>query len=252
MTKTRTLRRFVSALILLLLPGAALAEVSVVVHPRTGRVIKVLTLGGVRADGSQLVWSQVRSGVPLHHMLNPLGDTLQDLAPTIRTHPASGSPWVVWPARHANITRIVVSRWDGTGWSPRQPVVADPGPFYVDEVNPDLVFDAAGQPFLVWEREGSIGSIQFSTLSDGGWTRPLRLSEEGVDSRFPAISVEGQTATVRYLTPGGWVTTTYETAVMVEAANGNLMDTPIPPGNTSGDTGGSGGGGEDKNFLKVR
>ena len=244
MLKSHRLRSIVSALVLLLLPGIALAEVSGKRNPRTGEV-KVFYLTGTRGNGSVIVWSQIRAGVPQRQILNPMGDTLGDLAPVIRTEPLSGSPWVVWPGRVTNIHQIAVSRWDGTGWAPRQYVVPSPAPFYHDDINPDLAFDALGQPFLVWERSGSIGTIQFSTLSNGTWTPPITLSPEGVDSRFPSITVEGTTARIRYLTPGeGWVTTDYETVIMLEAAAGNLMDTPIPPGNTN-DEDDSGGGGTD-------
>ena len=248
MLNSRGLRSIGPALVLLLLPGIALAEVSGKRHPRTGEV-KVFYLTGVRGNGSAIVWTQVRAGLPQRQILNPLGDTLGDLAPVIRTEPVSGLPWVVWPGRVTNIHQIAVSRWDETGWTPRQYVVPSPAPYYHDDINPDLAFDALGQPFLVWERSGSIGTIQFSTLSNGSWTPPLTLSPEGVDSRLPSITVEGTTARIRYLTPlGGWVTTDFETASMLEAAAVNLMDTPIPPGNTKDEDnsggGGTGGGGD--------
>lgn len=235
-------------LALLLLPGIVQAEVSGQRNPRTGEV-KVFFLTGVRGNGSAIVWSQVRAGVPHQQILNPLGDTLGDLAPVIRTDPSSGSPWVVWPGRVTNIHQIAVSRWDGTGWSERRYVVPSPGPYYHDDINPDLAFDALGQPFLVWERSGSTGTIQFSTLSNGTWTPPLTLSPEGIDSRFPSITVEGTTVRVRFLTPGGWITTDYETTIMVEAAGSNLMDTPIPPGSTN-DEDGSGGVEGDGEFMR--
>lgn len=230
MLKLRAFRSIGSALALLLLPGVALAEVSVMVHPRTGEVQKVFYLAGVRGDGTTIVWSQVRPGVPRRFLLNPLGDTLEDGPPVIRTDPASGLPWVVWAARVTNVHQIAISHWAEPGWSPRRYVVPFPAPYYHDDINPDLTFDAQGRPFLVWERSGSIGSILFSTLLDGHWTEPLRISPEGVDSRSPSITIEEGAAKVRFLTPDGWVTTDYETAVMVKAASGNLMDTPIPPG----------------------
>jgi hypothetical protein len=229
MMNLRKLRWIVSALVISLLPGLVAAEVSVLLHPQDGSVIKIFYLAGQTAGGRKIIWSQMRPGVPLEHMVNPLGDNLGDLAPTIRRHSRTGAPWVVWPANVANVKRIVVSRWDGKRWTPRQPVVAAPEPLLFDEVNPDLAFDQSGTPYLVWERSGSIGSIQFSTLSDGVWTPPLRLGEEGVDSRLPSIRVTGNVARIRFLTPSGLVTTEYETAAMVESGR-SLMDTPLPPG----------------------
>ncbi len=105
---------------------------------------------------------------------------------------------------------------------------------------------------MVWERSGSIGTIQFSTLSNGTWTPPITLSPEGIDSRFPTITVAGTAAKVRFLTPGGWVTTDYETDSMLSAATGNLMDTPIPPGYIGGDAGPVGGGSEPPDRLRKK
>ena len=244
MLNSRRLQSILSALVLLLLPAIALAEVSGKRHPRTGEV-KVIYLAGVRGNGSAIVWSQVRAGVSQREILNPRGDSLGDLAPVIRSEPLSGLPWVVWPGRVTNIHQIAVSHWEGTGWSPRQYVVPSPAPYYHDDINPDLAFDLNGQPFVVWERSGSIGTIQFSTLSNGTWTPPITLSPEGIDSRFPTITVAGTAAKVRFLTPGGWVTTDYETDSMLSAATGNLMDTPIPPGYIGGDVGPGGGGSRD-------
>ena len=245
MLKQLKSRSVVPALVLILLPGLALAEVSVRLHPQTGKVMKIFFL--TRGEGSDVIWSQVRAGVPRQQMLNPLGDVSGDGAPTIRSHPVSGAPWVVWPARVANVAQIAVSSWDGSRWTPRQYVVPTPEPYYLDDLNPDLTFDATGQPFLVWQRSDSINSVQFSTLSNGIWTPPLRLSEEGVDSRFPSITLSAQTALVRFLTPGGWVTRSYETTVMIESAQ-NLMDTPIPPGNSDDP---SGGGGSDEGDIRL-
>jgi hypothetical protein len=248
MTIRRKARWFVSALVIVLLPGLAIAEVSVLPHPQNGSVIKVFYLTGRMGGGEEIIWSQVRAGVPLEYMLNPLGDNFGDLAPTLRTHPVNGAPWAVWPANVANVKQIVVSSWDGKRWTKRQPVVASPDPLFIDGISPDLAFDRGGRPFLVWERSASTGSIEFSTLSNGVWTPPLRLSQEGIDSRSPSITVSGDVATIRFRTPAGWVTIDYATSVMVESA-GSLMDTPIPPGNSSGS--GDSGGGHDEDGDRV-
>ncbi|MFQ5878104.1 MAG: hypothetical protein ACE5JH_10530 [Acidobacteriota bacterium] len=235
-------------LAVLLTPGLSRAEVSVVLDPQDGSVRKVLFLrGGGRDAGT--IWKQVRAGVPLELMLNPLGDTLGDLAPTIRTDPVSGAPWVVWPANAGNLKQIVVSRWEGNGWSARQPIVANPDPVPRDELHPGLAFDAAGVPIVVWERDERVGRILFSIWVGGLWTPPLQLSDDGVDSRRPMIAVEDGTAFISFVTPSGRVTRALATVQMIDSAT-DLMDTPIPPGNAAGSDDDAGGDFNDSMFQR--
>lgn len=239
---SRAGRYLVAAAVLALLPAAAQAEVSVMVDAR-GRVKRVVVMS---RGGTGTIWSQVRARVPLETMLNPLGDTTGDLAPTIAIHPKTGHPWAIWPRNEGNQKRLVVSYWTGKSWSTPQPIAA-PDLVGSDQVEPRLVFDGAGTPYLVFTESARPSRIRFMTVARGIWTPPLTLSDEALDSRTPlaALTGDGAGLNVRWTTPSGETARLLPTAVLVESAT-NLMDSPIPPG-SSGTPGepGEGGSGEE-------
>ena len=161
---TRTGRCLAVALALSVLPGLALAEISVQTdHQGHFRRLVVLTRG---SGSSRVVWGQLRRGVPLERMLNPLGDNLGDLPPKIVFNPATGAPWVFWSMNIANQKRMGYSFWSGTGWTPPTPIVATPGPYYYDEVDPSVGF-ALGTPYLVWWRAEPTAKVYLSILVAG-------------------------------------------------------------------------------------
>jgi hypothetical protein len=208
----------------LLTPLAARAEVSVQVNA-AGRVTRVVVLS---KGGSGRIWRQVRGHVPAAQLLNPLGDTYGDLAPTIAMNPKTGHPWVVWPQNDGNRKRLVASAWNGTGWT--EPVrIAKSDLMGYDQTEPRLLFDAAGAPYVFFTEGAGERRILFVTLSDRGWTPPLRLSESGVDSRTPTAVLEGDAVRIGFTTPTGPVSRTMTTTFLAESAF-NLMDSPIPPG----------------------
>ena len=237
--------------ILVLGPGQALAEVSVE-RNRDGSFRKVVAL--TRGGRTPVVWRQVRPYLPLEVLLNPLGDTLGDLPPVIVAHPQTRRPWVFWSRNVANIKQLVQATWTDAGWTVPRAITGDPGPIPYDELDPAAAFDAAGTLYLVWWKEAPVSEVYFSTLIGCVWTPPLRLSAEGVDSRNPTLRLDGTRAVITYRTPGGPVTTVYETAILIESA-ASLMDSPTPPGRESdpgtNDKQGTVGG-DDGPFIKKR
>ena len=215
----------VSSLALALLtPLAARAEVSVQLSP-DGKVTRVVVLS---KRGSGRIWRQVRGHVPAAQLLNPLGDTYGDLAPTIATNPTTGRPWAVWPQNDGNRKRLVASDWNGSAWT--EPVrIAKSDLMGFDQTEPRLLFDAAGVPYVFFTEGDNERRVLFVTLSDRGWTPPLRLSENGVDSRTPLAVLNGTDVRIGFTTPAGPVVLTMPTAYLAESAF-NLMDSPIPPG----------------------
>lgn len=232
-------RRFAGlALTLVLIPTVALAEISAVTdHQGHFRRLFILTRG---VGPSKVIWGQVRPAIPLHLILNPLGDNLGDLAPTIQLNPVTKLPWVFWSMNVANQKRIGFSFWNNVAWTPPALIVADPGPSFYDQLDPAVAFGADGTPYLVWWAAEQVGKVYFSTLVRGTWTPPLLLTDPEVDSRKPTIVLKGTEAVVVSSTPSGPVTKIFNTAVLFESAS-SLMDTPIPPGHT--DDGITGGGG---------
>lgn len=249
----------IAGLILLLQPLLAHAEVSVLLD-RQGNVRRVLFLTGKSRRGP-VIWGQVRARVPLEAMLNPLGDTYGDLAPTLAIDPITGRPWVAWPKNEGNQKRIMVSVWDGRRWTaPAR--VALPDPMGYDQLSPSLVFDPAGVPYLVYEEAAPKGRVLFTTLARGSWTPPLLLSSPQVDSSQPTAAIQGSDLMLAYRTPTGPVSLALDASRLVDSAV-SLMDSPIPPGSQSGPgdsdlpggpggRGGPGGPGDEEPFLQVQ
>jgi hypothetical protein len=161
-------------------------------------------------------------------MLNPLGDNLGDLPPSIAINPKSGNPWVVWSRNVGNQKRLAFSTWDGKGWT--APVlIAKPDLLGSDQVEPRLLFDTASVPYLLFTEAASPARVMFMTVSGGVWTPALGLSEKTVDSRHPTAALQGSDLKVTFATPSGSVQQVVPTATLMESAT-SLMDSPIPPG----------------------
>jgi hypothetical protein len=208
--------------IVLVAPALARAEVSVQVNAE-GKVVRVVTL----TKGGR-IWRQVRGHVPAAQILNPLGDTYGDLAPVITTNPRTGQPWAVWPQNDGNRKRLVVAAWNGFGWTDAVRIARSDLMGY-DQVEPRLLFDSSGVPYVFFTEGARDRRILFVTTARGVWTAPLRLSEENIDSRSPAAILNGDDIRVTYDTPEGPVIRTMTTTFLAETAI-NLMDSPIPPG----------------------
>ncbi|HZN02085.1 MAG TPA: hypothetical protein VFD06_00710 [Candidatus Polarisedimenticolia bacterium] len=208
----------------LLTPLAARAEVSVQVNP-DGKVTRIIVLS---KGGSGRIWRQVRGHVPAVLLLNPLGDTYGDLAPSVAMNPKTGQPWAIWPQNEGNRKRLVASFWNGSAWS--DPVrIAQSDLMGYDQTEPRLIFDAAGVPYVFFTDGEHDRRVLFVTLNDRGWTPPLRLSDVGVDSSAPSAVLKGSDVRITFKTPAGSLTRTMSTTFLAESAY-NLMDSPIPPG----------------------
>jgi hypothetical protein len=213
-------------LVLVLLPAAALAEVSVQLDQQ-GRVKRVVYV--TRGSGAGAgIWSQVRGRLPLEVMLNPLGDTFGDLAPTIAVNPASGAPMVVWPQNVGNQKRLVYSTFTNGAWTPTIAIVR-PDPMGSDQIEPRLLVGSDGIPYLFFTEVTRPARVLFLTMSRGVWTPPVLVSDAKVDSRSPAASLLEAGLKLTYETPAGPVARVLSPTLLIEGAT-SLMDSPIPPG----------------------
>lgn len=160
----------------------------------------VLTQSSVR---QQRVWRVVRRHVGGLYPLNPDGDRLGDLFPSIGENRVDRNhPWAVWSRFNGEDFDLVWSRWkERTGWTTIQPLTGEPQ--IGDDVAPQLVFDPTGRPFLAWWRdENGTGSVYLSFFLATRWMPPVRVSDASVDSRSPrlgfhadgSVRVEFQTA----------------------------------------------------------
>jgi hypothetical protein len=213
-------------LVLILLPAAARAEVSVQLDQQ-GRVKRVVYL--TRGSGAgAVIWGQVRGRLPLEVMLNPLGDNLGDLAPAIAINHATGAPMVVWPQNVGNQKRLVYSTFANRAWTPPLAIVR-PDLVGSDQIEPRLLIGADGMPYLFFTEVARPARILFLTMSRGVWTPPILVSDANIDSRRPAASLLESGLRLTYQTPVGDVQRVLSTTLLLEGAT-NLMDSPIPPG----------------------
>jgi len=148
------------------------------------------------------IWT---AGVPTatRRPLNPTGDILGDLAPTVLENPADRNyPWVVWSHPNGTDVDLIFSRWTGSGWNPPQFVQTDN---FFDDLDPRLVFTSRGRAYMVWwTNEGGTGVVSFSMFLASRWMTPLEISSGGIDSRRPALTLDDDLhVVVTYETPSG-------------------------------------------------
>ena len=153
------------------------------------------------------VWGVSRN-VGARLMLNPIGDDLGDLWPTIVENDLDGGrPHVVWSRFDGASFDLVWSRWsDGAGWSDPDWVAgaAMPG----DDLDADLEFDLRdGRPCLAWwSDDGGSGRVYLSVFLSSRWMSPYVVSVEGEDARYPTVDVlDDGTYRVTFETPGGTI-----------------------------------------------
>jgi len=164
----------------------------------------VVTSATVR---SLRIWSVQRT-LSTSNVLNPGGDLNGDLWPTIAENPFdSNHPWAVWSRFGGAGYDLAWGRWSPGGWSAPVEVQPGGGADEGDDLDPRIAFGPLGQPYLVWWRdEGGTGRVYFSRYVEGGWTAGAPVSDAGIDSRYPSITVlaDGRIH-VEFDTPGGRV-----------------------------------------------
>jgi len=135
--------------------------------------------------------------------LNPTGDTLGDLAPTVVESPLSGHwPVAVWAHPNGPDYDLVFSRWTGRSWTPMAFIDQDNA---VNDLDPRIVMNSVGRPYMAWYRaESQGGAIYFSIFLSSRWMTPIRVSTIGVNSTDPQLIVTSDAHAVDcYMTPHG-------------------------------------------------
>jgi len=205
----RTHRSLLAAVVLSLVAAGSAIDVRAEVAVETdsaGNYVRTVVLPST-ANRTVKIWSVDRTW-PHLVPLNPSGDLNGDLWPAIAEDPnQSLRPWVVF-SRHTGCDYdLVWSRWTPGGWTAaawvEEPAEARIG----DDLDPDIEFDGRGQAVLVWWRnEGGSGRVYASAFQGVGWMPALLVSDAGVDSRSPRITVypDGRVLAA-YYTPAGRV-----------------------------------------------
>ena len=188
---------------LLLGSVAARAEVSVMTD-RDG-VYKSVR---VQESPRQGVWAPVRNGGQ-RFPLNPYGDQLGDLRPTVAQNiVAPHYPWVVWSRLNETHYDLAWSCWtDYQQWEPISWLDPSSSASSGDSLDAYLAFDPAGRPYVAWWRfENGMGQIFVSFFLSTMWMPPLPVSDKMVDARYPDLAVPAVgELTLHYETPQGTV-----------------------------------------------
>jgi hypothetical protein len=154
------------------------------------------------------IWAVTREK-PRLEPLNPQGDDLGDLWPIIEEDPLNGNhPWVVWSRSAGDQYDLGWSRWTDAGWAAVQWVERYPS--LENDLDPHLALDLndGARPYVVWWREGADGgTVYLSVFLSTRWMAPYRVSDGGVDSRYPTVSIsEEGSIEVTFTTDEGEVT----------------------------------------------
>lgn len=150
------------------------------------------------------IWSVQREKAGFHP-LNRTGDDNGDLWPLVADQTVGEfQPWVIWSRFNGADYDLAWANFRSGAWSPVvwiEPAPSAPG----DDLDPDLAFDANGRPYLVWWRnENGTGRVYLSVFLSTRWMTAFPVSEPGVDSVFPDVTVlpDGKIE-VAYDTPEG-------------------------------------------------
>ncbi len=205
----RTRRSLLAAVVLSLVAAGCALEARAAITVETdyaGQYVRTVVVAASTLQRVR-VWSS-DGGLSSPNVLNPEGDRNGDLWPVIVENPYDGNrPWAAWSRATPEGFDLAWSRWAPGGWSATSRVeTADDGAT-CDDLDPRIAFGPFGQPYLVWWRdEGGIGRVYFSLFLGDGWSRAEPVSDEGIDSRHPQITVlpDGRIQ-VEFETPGGHV-----------------------------------------------
>lgn len=182
----------------------ARGEVSAEVDP-SGAYERTVILASNSARNIR-IWTATRTRAG-YVPLNPLGDLNGDLWPTVLENPLDGNkPWVVWSRFNGRDFDLAWSRFQSGAWTPVSPV--ETASATGDDLSPSLGLDTNGNAFLAWWRnENGIGRIYFSMFLITRWMPAFPVSDPGVDSINPVITILSDSRIrIDYDTPDGHVT----------------------------------------------
>lgn len=152
------------------------------------------------------IWTVLHQKFP-YFPLNPEGDLNGDQWPVIAENPRDRNrPWVIWSRFNGFEYDLAWARWQPGGWTPIAWLEQSPTPG--DDLGPYLALDRDGRPHVTWWRnEYGVGRVYLSIFLATQWMFPYPVSDEGVDSQDPTITVLDECRIqIDYDTPGGRVT----------------------------------------------
>ena len=133
------------------------------------------------------IWSPAR-GRTLRLPLNVDGDLRGDLYPVILESPVNRQPWVIWSRWNGADYDLAWSRFVQGAWTAVLPLLDARAPGA--DLDPSMAFNDLGRAHVAWWRdEEGTGRVYLSMWLSSEWMAALPISDEGVDSRYPVVSV---------------------------------------------------------------
>ena len=176
-----------------------------------GNYLRTLVLATSSARNVR-IWSKVTSR-PNLFPVNVDGDLNGDLWPLVAEQKVGGvRPWVIWSRFTGSGFDLAWSRFDAASraWTP---IAWVEGAGTVgDDLDPSAAFDSTGRPFLAfWRDEAGVGQVWLSLFLQTRWLAPFLVSDPGVDSVAPTITMLSDTRVrIDYTTATGTVSRTIE------------------------------------------
>ncbi|HEX6852553.1 MAG TPA: hypothetical protein VF139_14245 [Candidatus Polarisedimenticolaceae bacterium] len=177
----------------------------------SGAYLRTVVLASSSAKNVR-IWTKVTSR-PNLYPVNLDGDLNGDLWPVVAEQTVGvARPWLVWSRFTGVGFDLSWSRFDaGTrswlplGWVESEATAGD-------DLDPAIDFDSTGRPFLVWWRdEAGVGQVYLSLFLQTRWMAPFRVSDAGIDSVAPTITMLSDSRVrVDYTTSEGTVSRTIE------------------------------------------
>jgi hypothetical protein len=217
----------VAFLILAALAPESGAEVRV--HTRADGEYQTVTVVPGGPPWNQGVWSGGRGRLSLRsssHVLNPMGDRIGDLVPTIvESSREPHHPWAVWSRFNGTDYDLVYSSWDYS-WNAISEVSRES--LRGDDLNPSLAFDRVGRPLLAWwnrDADDGHGTIYLSMFLESGWSEPVQISNEETGGRYPTIMMERGNIVIEYESDDGSMQMTFQ----IQSPNPTTITDDIDP-----------------------
>ena len=168
-----------AALAVLLVPGAARAEVSVTLAAAGGPVKSVEVMGIIIDDPGPLgnIWLEFQPETSTRRILNPAGANNEDGPPSVVILPST-IPLAAWARSSPSGYDIVFSKVVAGDWTAPQVLVSSPD----DELDPVLFRDESdGSIHLVyWVDDGSPTVMRITAPADlSSWSPAVQISLPG-------------------------------------------------------------------------
>jgi hypothetical protein len=195
----RGIRFGIAALALAAVTGWVFGEIAVELDDK-GKYRHVVILQGMEGQ-EPIVWRQVRSDSDPMLVLNPRGDEVGDLTPSVREHPGTGMPWAVWSLNDGTDYEIAYSVFNGRQWVVTRRVEEGDNPHH--DLDPVLEFTRGGVGVVAWWRATPVPQVFLSYQVRGAWSPAIAISDPEVDSRHPRLQVRGKDLVVTYETQVG-------------------------------------------------